>query len=198
MYRLGATLHQLLSGNDPSQTPFQFTPLLLRNSSVSTELEHLIRQMVELDANKRPASIKAVKKELQRLATEEKAWKIRTPQSILPANIPSPSGISQVSQHPIRQLQTTKVLPLATPLYTYMGIPHLYQLRYGRPMANVSRPQAMTILYRSGMPSTGHKHDDWVTSVAWSADGQFIASGSADGVVQVWKALINSRNAVSI
>ena len=31
-------------------------------------------------------------------------------------------------------------------------------------------------------------HSDYVDAVAWSPNGQFIASGSWDGIVQVWDA----------
>ncbi len=65
IYSLGATLHQLLSGDDPSQTPFVFAPLHLAGSE---ELETLIAQMVQTDRAKRPASIEIVRQELQRLA----------------------------------------------------------------------------------------------------------------------------------
>lgn len=66
IYSLGATLHQLLSGTDPSQTPFVFAPLHLADPA---GLEALILQMVETDKTKRPTSMEAVKQELQRLAT---------------------------------------------------------------------------------------------------------------------------------
>ena len=194
IYSLGATLHQLLSGNDPSQTPFQYTPLLLHNSLVSTELEHLIRQMVELDANKRPASIKAVDKELQRLASEEKARKRSTPQSSLSANISSPSGVSQVSQQPIHQLQITKVLPLATPLYTYHGHSASVQTVVWSPdglgIASASHDHTVQIWDAF----TGHKihtfkHRSLVNAVTWSPDGQFIASAGFNGTVHIWESV---------
>ncbi len=65
IYSLGATLHQLLSGTDPSQTPFVFAPLRLADLP---ELEALIFQMVEPNPEKRPASIETVRQELQQLA----------------------------------------------------------------------------------------------------------------------------------
>jgi WD40 repeat protein/tRNA A-37 threonylcarbamoyl transferase component Bud32 len=194
IYSLGAALHQLLSGNDPSQTPFQFTPLLLYNTSVSTELEHLIRQMVELDANKRPASIIAVNKELQRLATEEKARKISTPQSSLSTNISSPSGVSQVSQQPIHQLQTTKVLSLATPLYTYYGhsasVPTVVWSPDGLRIASASHDHTVQVWDAfTGNKIHTFKHRSLVNAVTWSPDGQFIASAGFNGTVHIWESV---------
>jgi serine/threonine protein kinase len=199
MYSLGATLHQLLSGNDPSQTPFQFPPLLLHNSSVATELEQLIRQMVELDANTRPASVQAVKKELQRLATEEKAKKIHIPQSSLPANSSSPSGVSQVSQQPIHQLQTTAASPLATPLDADHGhsasVPTVVWSPDGLRIASASHDHTVQVWEAfTGNRIHTFRHRTLVNAVAWSPDGQFIASGSADKTVQVWDASLSQKN----
>ncbi len=68
MYSLGATLHHLLSGNDPSHSPFVFAPLHLAESA---GLETLIRQMVETDKAKRPASMEEIRRELERLAAPQ-------------------------------------------------------------------------------------------------------------------------------
>src|SRR6266513_3673989 len=54
IYGLGATLHQMVSGNDPSDTPFHFTSLQLLNHPILSQLEKLIMQMLEMDAIKRP------------------------------------------------------------------------------------------------------------------------------------------------
>src|SRR5437667_1916616 len=66
IYSLGATLHQLLTGDDPSLMPFQFAPV--QRQPVPAGLETLIMQMVELDARDRPSSMSYVKQELQRIA----------------------------------------------------------------------------------------------------------------------------------
>ena len=68
LYGLGVILHQLLTGDDPAHAPFHFAPLRLLDPSLSTALESLIMQMVEIDAAKRPADVVAVKKELLHLA----------------------------------------------------------------------------------------------------------------------------------
>ncbi|MFL5627030.1 MAG: serine/threonine protein kinase [Ktedonobacteraceae bacterium] len=68
LYGLGVILHQLLTGDDPSQTPFRFVPLRLHDQSLLAALEPLILQMVDMDATKRPANVSVVKKELHHLA----------------------------------------------------------------------------------------------------------------------------------
>ncbi|HET7640237.1 MAG TPA: hypothetical protein VFK47_16035, partial [Ktedonobacteraceae bacterium] len=68
IYGLGVILHQLLTGDDPAHAPFHFAPLRLLDPSLSTALDSLIMQMIEIDAAKRPANIVVVKNELVQLA----------------------------------------------------------------------------------------------------------------------------------
>lgn len=66
IYSLGATLHHLLSGTDPSLDPFMFAPLSLPDHP---GLNALILSLLEKDSGKRPASMEIVKQELQQIAT---------------------------------------------------------------------------------------------------------------------------------
>ncbi|MBV9228076.1 MAG: serine/threonine protein kinase [Chloroflexi bacterium] len=66
LYSLGAILHQMISGNDPSLTPFFFAPL----NTGPAALQTLLQQMLDMDANKRPSSAQEVKQALQQLATQ--------------------------------------------------------------------------------------------------------------------------------
>lgn len=65
IYGLGATLHQLLSGSDPSHTPFRFASLT--SVGMPVELATLIAQMVDMDVDKRPSNMTTVKQEMQRI-----------------------------------------------------------------------------------------------------------------------------------
>ncbi len=69
IYSLGATLHQLLSGHDPSSSPFRFPLLQSLVPAAPTGLTTLITQMLQLDEDKRPASMLLVKQELQALTS---------------------------------------------------------------------------------------------------------------------------------
>ncbi len=70
IYALGATLHQLLSGHDPSESPFQFASLQLNGHPILARLEQLVMKMVEMDAAKRPASAGVVRQELTAISTQ--------------------------------------------------------------------------------------------------------------------------------
>ncbi|SRR5216684_232459 len=70
IYSLGAVLHQLLTSSDPSETPFRFVTLHVDSHLSLSELGTLIARMLEMDMNKRPASVAIVKQELQRIAAD--------------------------------------------------------------------------------------------------------------------------------
>ncbi|HBE26196.1 MAG TPA: hypothetical protein DDW33_10975 [Ktedonobacter sp.] len=84
IYSLGAVLHQLLTGKDPSEAPLRFAVLRGTHTSSRSDpggltssmvdvmmnsLGMLINSMLEMDMTKRPASVTLVKQELQHLAT---------------------------------------------------------------------------------------------------------------------------------
>ena len=70
IYSLGAILHQLLSGSDPSQSPFRFAPLDDQQQPERAALNTLVQSMVQNDPSQRPSDISMVKRELQRIATQ--------------------------------------------------------------------------------------------------------------------------------
>ncbi|MBA2392009.1 MAG: protein kinase, partial [Ktedonobacteraceae bacterium] len=67
IYSLGALLHMMLTGVDPSITPFCFDPLHLHMVQASQKLVVLLAQMVEINASKRLASAADVKEQLQQI-----------------------------------------------------------------------------------------------------------------------------------
>ncbi len=83
IYSLGAILHQLLTGKDPSEAPLRFASLQATHTSSRSDpggltssmvdvmmnsLGMLINSMLEMDMNKRPISVTLVKQELHNLA----------------------------------------------------------------------------------------------------------------------------------
>ncbi|HEX4714745.1 MAG TPA: serine/threonine-protein kinase, partial [Ktedonobacteraceae bacterium] len=96
IYSLGALLSCLISGDDPSEHPFEFPPLRHNGIAGMHELDVLIWRMVALDATKRPADILDVQAELQRIQKihdQANKWgPIWTPP---PGQTPPPSGNGQ-------------------------------------------------------------------------------------------------------
>ncbi|QBD81257.1 hypothetical protein EPA93_36885 [Ktedonosporobacter rubrisoli] len=71
IYSLGVILHQMISGIDPTEAPLQFTPLSLSGPSLKS-FEQLISHMVELQVDKRPASIAQVADRLREIQQERR------------------------------------------------------------------------------------------------------------------------------
>jgi tRNA A-37 threonylcarbamoyl transferase component Bud32 len=71
VYSLGATLHQMLSGHDPSSRPFQFPNLQLIDPTIPVPLTRLIAQMLEMNEQLRPASMAEVKAQLEKVQQPE-------------------------------------------------------------------------------------------------------------------------------
>lgn len=67
IYSLGALLHCLISGDDPSEHPFQFDALRLDDLDSISELDALIQQMIATNPTRRPADIEIVQAELQNI-----------------------------------------------------------------------------------------------------------------------------------
>lgn len=65
LYALGATMHQLLTGNDPALKPFQFDRVRQLNPAVSQEVEHVVMRAVEQDPARRWPNARAMLQALQ-------------------------------------------------------------------------------------------------------------------------------------
>lgn len=164
IYSLGATLHEMLSGNDPADSPFHFAPLHLHNTPVLASLETLIMQMLEIDASKRPASAAFVMQSLQHIAALHGGAQTNPLQVTLPPGYqPSPT------MPPI--VRTTQ--PQAPSAKSAPKVPKAQRPQPSKP-ANLL------------FSCTGHSSR--ATSVAWSRNGARIVSGSFDKTVRVWNA----------
>ena len=69
IYSLGATLYHLLSGYAPSQSPFHLPPLQALVPTLPPRLTSLISQMLDLEENRRPADMMAVKLALEAITS---------------------------------------------------------------------------------------------------------------------------------
>lgn len=87
IYSLGVVLHQMLSGHNPSTTPFRLPSLLSQSPPIPRQLATLIAQMLEPDPNKRPADVLAVRQIRQDLVS---ALTLVPPPPALAARRPPP------------------------------------------------------------------------------------------------------------
>ena len=192
IYSLGALLHQMLTGKDPAESPFRFSPLPIADSTELAELDALIQRMVATEPAERPATIAEVQEVLQRLADALRARRFLSyldstpPAPVWPGPPPAPALRSRVTRRGV--IATTLsiigvVAGVAGLAGTGVVCSYLTRPRFAGtgpvypPSPGVPQQH---LIYR------GHKGA--ITALSWSPDGKMVASGSADKTVQVWRA----------
>ena len=191
IYALGATLHQLLTGDDPTQSPFRFAPLQLRSQTTPVGLDTLIMRMLEIDENRRPDNMHAIKLELQRLAAQRTARQVGFLQPGIMYVYPSPTIPRQ--SFPVSQPGAGSAIQGST-LFSYHS--HSDKVKSvawspdGAYLVSGSVDKTVQV-WEAGTGDhlfTYTGHSEAVNAVAWSPDGKLIASASNDSTIQVWEA----------
>jgi hypothetical protein len=100
IYSLGALLHQVLSGEDPTRTAFQFVSIREKNPAVPQELETLVMSMVALDASQRPERVEQIKETLQALDQQQSGQRGLAALPGLPAASAVPINFSAIGSSP--------------------------------------------------------------------------------------------------
>jgi len=174
IYSLGATLHQLLTGTDPSEKPFHFVAMGKGVQPIPAHLERLAMQMVEMDEDKRPASMAAIRQELQRVATALASGQV----DMAPPPVPA---------------RPASIAPLGTVLCTLRAHHRVSSLAWspdGMRIVTAGDSNAVHVWdARTGLVMlTYNGHTNIVRAVAWSPDGTRIVSASEDRTAHVWDA----------
>lgn len=193
IYALGATMHELLSGINPADAPFNFAPLNLSQHPAHRELEQLIAYMVEVDVNKRPRTAAQVRQVLENIA----AFKASVPTSHYQAISQVASGYHLAQPQPPKR-GTTQAQPPAKPQplnnTLFIGSKHTSRVTAvtwsarGTRIASASYDKTVRIwdAHDGDNLVTYQGHWDRVLAVAWSPDGNLLASAGNDGTIQIW------------
>jgi len=211
IYSLGATLHTLLTGKDPAESPFRFESLRHSNPALPGELDDLVMKMVALKASERPQSATEVRAELQRLSSEHMrrlypyapdsasrraAHTYYAPSPNAGPYASSSSQGSQQAQMQVGRSSSARIRGRVTRRAVVTGMLLLAVVGPGalRAITHPVSPAAT-------LPPTPHDLEIGVTlnthrgqvkrvsSVAWSPRSQYVVSGSWDHTVQTWKAV---------
>lgn len=188
LYSLGALLHQLLSGDDPSESPFHFRPLGKIGRAFPEGLALLVAMLLDMDADKRPESAQLVKKALVSIA----AGKGLPPELQTPGQ--APAGTGQASR-----AASTGAPAVANPAGQSAGAAlcvyreHARRVRAaslspdGQQVASVGDNSRLRIWEA---PSGRTLHDIQALSplraVAWSPDGSSILTGGVGMAFKSW------------
>lgn len=171
IYSLGVTLHQMLSGLNPSANPFQLANLHIVDPTLPLPLVQLITQMLEMQEQNRPVSAKAVQAQLENVFKPV----LSMPISLVPMPPIQPS----IPIQPPLPVQSS--MPIQPPLPIQSSVRIAVSPPSPIPSLTLTvRPEAMEMLH------TLTEHTGSVLSVAWSTDGQLLASGSEDKTIKVW------------
>lgn len=183
IYSLGATLHQLLSGDDPSETPFQFSPLKLSDLTLS-ELGLLVTRMVNVDISKRPASISVVRQELQAITQRYTHGNTLPRMAAKTITRSAPfNGISGVIDAIQRNSNSDVTLP-SLPAKSNVSTDVANTAKVAKQSNKKNGP--LPIAPQANMLFVCTGHSNRVTTVAWSPDGKYLASASYDKTIQIW------------
>ncbi|MGH2506202.1 MAG: protein kinase domain-containing protein [Ktedonobacteraceae bacterium] len=195
IYSLGATLHQMLSGHNPSAKPFQFANLQIVDPTLPSLLTQLITYMLEMQEQNRPASVMAVQTQLESVfaptpVVANVVLPVPQASSKKPAATPMPTP---KSTFPSRLLLAKAKPEAIEELHTLTGhTGFVYSVAWsanGQRLVSGSSDKTIKFVGCSDWatsPYVDGSHTSDVYSVAWSADGQRLASSSFDQAIKIW------------
>ncbi len=92
IYGLAATIHQALTGCDPTTQPFNFDPIRNHRPEVPVALENIITKALNIDPNQRYQTIEEIKAALEQLRSDPQAYRY-LPERLKTGILPPPRDL---------------------------------------------------------------------------------------------------------
>ncbi|MGM9998472.1 MAG: serine/threonine protein kinase [Candidatus Bruticola sp.] len=114
IYSLGMTMHQCLTGQDPtlSANPFIVPPVLTLNPKVSPALAAIVQKAIKLIPEERYQSMLEMKKELRAFLKAEGRTDIASSTGLISNQPPAPTTVSSSAAQPATAPSQTPPLPI--------------------------------------------------------------------------------------
>jgi serine/threonine protein kinase/Tol biopolymer transport system component len=200
IFSLGAVLHQMLTGSDPSEKPFRFAPLTMPRPA---GLSLLIERMVRMEESQRPPSMESIQRELASLLDERSSWSTddlaRTGAPLAAGLVAQPAGyVSPFHPWATPQPALKKSKSDRWVIWLALMLLLVGPLALGGLGVFWHTFHSVTVI--DGPSNTnggGSAATVPVYTLAWSPDGTRIASAGGDDKVEIW-AIDSSQPGVSI
>ncbi|MCD4785942.1 MAG: serine/threonine protein kinase [Candidatus Eremiobacteraeota bacterium] len=195
IYSLGATMHYLLTGRDPSDPslpPFKFDDLRELNPDISEKTSKLVAGMLEFEIDSRPSSAKSL---INVIEGEEELMSPEVKPSV--KKIP-PLEIKKKRSKAFYLVGIIMLLILSS-IVTF----GLFKIKKKNKSSRI--PGESHIVSNTANPGENKKgkildngkfpvreagvlsgHGEQVTCIAFSPDGKYIATGSDDNTIKIW------------
>lgn len=211
VFSLGALLHHLLTGVDPSETPFRFKPLTKHHPA---GLSILIERMVDLDVERRPATMELIRRDLERMLNDHASWHDGADDQVLPGAYITPASTQATGASPRVTFagSSWQGAPSAWPnqntIQPFQAGPVLQPTSASRKgkkgwggLVVLAVVIGFSILSAISRNNNDTPSDQPVVSVpvytlSWSRDGSEIVSGGDDGQIEIWDATSGQQQTV--